>query len=136
MNFAVGAFEDESVEVFPLSWMIDGNSCYWAPFKGNQLTKVIQQMEQPNDTWPIEHNMRILGQFGKFGNHHHHQFHHQLIVYFLPRLIKGIDGCFPTANNFSTLSFIAHCFTINFRINSLSGQLALLPAHLSSLYTN
>ena len=101
MNFAVGAFEDESVEVFPLNWMIDGNSCYWAPFKGNQLTKVIQQMEEPNDTWPIEHNMRILGQFGKYRNHH--QFHHQLNVHFLPRLIKGIDGidgidgCFPAA---------------------------------------
>ena len=24
-------------------------------------------------------------------------FHHQLNVYFLPRLIKGMDGCFPTA---------------------------------------
>ena len=28
-------------------------------------------------------------------SHHHH--HHQFIVHFLPRLIKGMDGCFPTA---------------------------------------
>ena len=41
-----------------------------------------------------------------------------------------------TINNSSTPSFIVHCFTINFRINSLSGRLALLPAHLSSLHTN
>jgi hypothetical protein len=30
--------------------------------------------------------------------HHHHHHHHQLNVYFLPRSIKGMDGCFPTAS--------------------------------------
>ena len=30
-----------------------------------------------------------------FSSLHHH--HHQLNVHFLPRLIKGMDGCFPTA---------------------------------------
>ena len=28
--------------------------------------------------------------------HHHHHHHQQLNVYFLPRLIKEMDGCFPT----------------------------------------
>ena len=27
----------------------------------------------------------------------HDHDHHQLIVHFLPRLIKGMNGCFPTA---------------------------------------
>ena len=30
-------------------------------------------------------------------HHHHHHHHHQLNVQFLPRLIKGMDGCFPIA---------------------------------------
>ena len=30
-------------------------------------------------------------------HHHHHHHHHQLNVHFLPRLIKGMDGSFPTA---------------------------------------
>ena len=30
-------------------------------------------------------------------HHHHHHHYHQLNVYFLSRLIKGLDGCFPTA---------------------------------------
>ena len=30
-------------------------------------------------------------------HHHHHHHHHQFNVHFLPRSIKGMDGCFPTA---------------------------------------
>ena len=29
--------------------------------------------------------------------YHHHHHPHQLNVHFLPRSIKGLDGCFPTA---------------------------------------
>ena len=41
----------------------------------------------------------LLWQDGSSDNlsyHHHH--HHQINVHFLPRLIKGMDGCFPTAS--------------------------------------
>ena len=31
------------------------------------------------------------------GQHHHHHHHHQFNNHVLPRLIKGMDGCFPTA---------------------------------------
>ena len=34
---------------------------------------------------------------------HHH--HHQLNVHFLPRLIKGMDGCFPTAWKLQLLQY-------------------------------
>ena len=30
-------------------------------------------------------------------HHHHHHHHHQFNVHFLPRSIKGMDGCFPSA---------------------------------------
>ena len=30
-------------------------------------------------------------------HHHHHHYHHQHNVHFLPRLLKGMDRCFPTA---------------------------------------
>ena len=34
-----------------------------------------------------------LSTYNGLSSHHHHQ----LNVHFLPRLIKGVDGCFPTA---------------------------------------
>ena len=35
-----------------------------------------------------------LNRSAKFMDFHHH---HRLNIHFLPRLIKGMDGCFPTA---------------------------------------
>ena len=40
--------------------------------------------------------------------HHHYHHHHQLIFHFLPRSIKVMDGCFPTAlGRQSTISNIS-----------------------------
>ena len=30
-------------------------------------------------------------------HHHHHHHHHRFNIHSLPRLIKSMDGCFPTA---------------------------------------
>ena len=36
--------------------------------------------------------------------HHHHHHHHQLNVHFLPRSIKDMDSCFPTALGRQTIN--------------------------------
>ena len=39
---------------------------------------------------------KLVHCFFKITNHHNHHHHHSN-VHFLPRVIKGLDGCFPTA---------------------------------------
>ena len=46
-------------------------------------------------TYKLSIDEQMVPYFGR--HHHHHHHHHQFNVHFLPRSIKGMDGCFPTA---------------------------------------
>ena len=43
----------------------------------------------------------------------HHHYHHQLNVHFLPKLIKGMNGCFPIA--FGRQSILAIFWDLSFQ---------------------
>ena len=59
------------------------------------------------NSWPVK------AEGVKYDEFHHH---HQLNVHFLPILIKGMDGCFPTAlgrqSTFSNLSLMTEIMCI------------------------
>ena len=70
MSFAIGALLDNSVEVFPLNWMIDERSCYWAPFRldGSKFKNAVAHQQDPSSSWTVEQNVRILAKYGEFIN--------------------------------------------------------------------
>ena len=65
-----------------------------------------------------------------YHNHHHHQFN----VHFLPRWIKGMGGCFPTAlGRQSTFSNILGDFLFSHRDASISRKFSLVTIRQLSI---
>ena len=69
----------------------------WTPHHTHPYTKYLFWQTPPPRCVPCVRNIWMASKaiFQTHSSHHHH--HHQLNVHFLPRLIKSMDGCFPTA---------------------------------------
>ena len=65
MRFALVEFsEDRSVDIVPISWLVDDN-CFWPPYRAERLVNAIRKSEEPLQSWS-KYSVRVLGLFGMY----------------------------------------------------------------------
>lgn len=62
--YAVVEFTDDcSVEVAPCIW-VEGNICFWPPYRNERLVNAIKKCEEPQPSW-LKYTVRVLHLFGE-----------------------------------------------------------------------
>lgn len=52
--------EEDSVEVVPKKWILQGCKCYWPPYRGSKLKSAIADMQDVGSNWNL-HPIRLIG---------------------------------------------------------------------------
>ena len=67
ISFLVVEFTDDSVDVVPSCWL-DGNVCFWPPYRGLRFTAAVKKQEKPGELWS-RNSARVIELCGQFYPH-------------------------------------------------------------------